>query len=75
MSFNPGPQKQHVELLFSKKRNNADNSGPFCTDVPIAKVNEHKHLGIILDAKLSFSADIKSIISKMRQGIGMLKYL
>ena len=75
MSFNPGPQKKHVELPFSKKRDDADNSVPFCNDVPITKVNEHKHLGIILDTKLSFSADIKFIISKMRKGIGMLKYL
>ena len=39
------------------------------------KVSEHKHLGIILDSKLSFSAHIKSAISKTRKGIGLLKYL
>ena len=39
------------------------------------KVDEHKHLGIILDSKLSFSAHIKSAISKTRKGIGLLKYL
>ena len=39
------------------------------------KVSEHKHLGIILDSKLSFSAHIKSDISKTRKGIGLLKYL
>ena len=44
-------------------------------DIPVKKVNEHKHLGIILDSKLSFSAHIKSAISKARKGIGLLKYL
>ena len=39
------------------------------------KVDEHKHLGIILDSKLTFSAHIKSAISKSRKGIGLLKYL
>ena len=38
-------------------------------------MNEHKHLGIILDSKLSFSAHIKAAISKTRKGIGLLKYL
>ena len=38
------------------------------------KVDEHKHLGIIIDTKLSFSAHIKEAISKTRKGIGVLKY-
>ena len=44
-------------------------------DMPVKKVDEHKHLGITLDSKLSFSAHIKSAISKTRKGIGLLKYL
>ena len=39
------------------------------------KFNEHKHLGIIQDEKLSFSAHIKAAISKARKGIGLLKRL
>ena len=39
------------------------------------KVNKHKHLGIILDSKVSFSDHIKSAISKTRKVIGLLKYL
>ena len=34
------------------------------------KVDEHKHLGIILDSKLSFSANINAAITKSRKGIG-----
>ena len=44
-------------------------------NIPVKKVDEHKHLGIILDSKLSLSAHIKSAISKSRKGIGLLKYL
>ena len=46
-----------------------------CLSLILQKVTEHKHLGIILDPKLSFSAHIKSAISKTRRGIGLLKYL
>ena len=75
MSFNPDPQKQAVELTFSKKKIEIDHPVILFNDIPVKKVNEHKHLGIILDSKLSFSAHIKSAISKARRGIGLLKYL
>ena len=75
MSFNPDPQKQAVELLFSKKRNEIDRPVILFNNIPVKKVDEHKHLGIILDSKLSFSAHIKTAISKTRKGIGLLKYL
>ena len=39
------------------------------------KVEEHKHLGLVLDSKLSFSAHIKKTITKSRRGIGLLRYL
>ena len=44
-------------------------------DVPIKNVLEQKHLGIILDSKLSICSHIKAIISKCRQGIGKLRFL
>ncbi len=39
------------------------------------QVTEHKHLGIVLYSKLSFSAHLNSVISKTRKGIGMLRFL
>ena len=40
------------------------------------KVEEHKHLGIIiLDSKLSFSAYTKKAVSETRKGTGVLKCL
>ena len=75
MSFNPDPQKQAVELLLSKKRHEIDHPVILFNNIPVQKVSEHKHLGVILDSKLSFSAHIKSAISKTRKGIGLLKHL
>ena len=65
MSFNPDPQA--VELLLSKKRTGIDHPVVLFNDIPVKKVEEHKHLGLILDTKLSFSAHIKAAISKTRK--------
>ena len=75
MSFNPDPQKQAVELIFSRKKNEIDHPVVLFNDTPVKKVIEHKHLGIVLDCKLSFNAHIKAAISKTKKGIGMLKFL
>ena len=42
-------------------------------EVPVVK--EHKHLGMILDSKLDFSAHLKEAIVKARRGIGMIRYM
>ena len=73
MSFNPNPQKQAVDLTFSKKKIEIDHPVIRFNDIRVKKVDEHKHLG--LGSKLSFSAHIKSAFSKSRKGIGLLKYL
>ena len=75
MSFNPDPQKQAVELTFSRRKIAIDHPVILFNDIPVKKVIKHKHLRIILDSKMSFSAHIKSAISKARKGIGLLKYL
>ena len=75
MSFNPDPQKQAVERIFSRKKNEIDHPVVLFNDTPVKKVIEYKHLGIVLDSKLSFNAHVKAAISKTRKGIGMLKFL
>ena len=55
MSFNLDPQKQALELTFSKKRIEMNHPKIRFNDIPVMKVDEHKHLGIILDSKLLFS--------------------
>ena len=74
MSFNLDPQKQALELTFSRKRIEIDHPHLFFNGIPVIKVNDHKHLGIILDSKLSFTPYIKLVFSKERKGIGLLKH-
>ena len=41
----------------------------------MVRLEEYKHLGVIMDSKLSFPSHIQTAITKSRQGTGMIKYL
>ena len=75
MSFNPDLQKLAVGLMFLRNKIKADHPEIFFNNTSVMKVDEHKHLGNILDSNLSLSAHIKSAISKSKKGIGLLTYL
>ena len=63
MSFNPVPQNQAVDLTFSRKKIEINHPMVLFSDVPVKKVSEHKHLGIILQSQLYFATYINSVIS------------
>ncbi len=44
MSFNPDPQKQAVELKFSRKKSEIDHPVILFNNIPVKKVDEHKDL-------------------------------
>jgi len=79
MSFNPDPSKQAVEVYFSKKRNLPEppfinfNNSPLT--YPITIENYQKHLGLVLDQKLTFDQHIDGKILKANRGIGLLHKL
>ena len=75
MSFNPDPTKPAEEILFSHKRRPPTHPPLFFNGCEVKRVNEHKHLGLILDPKLNFAAYFKEKISKAKQGIGLIKHL
>ena len=43
MSFHPDPLKQAVELIFSTKKTEVDHPAILFNNVPVKKVDEHKH--------------------------------
>ena len=53
MEFNPDPNKQ-AEVLFSCKKFSPNHPQLIFNGTAITKVNEQKHLGLILDSSLSF---------------------
>ena len=75
MSFNPDPTKPSNEILFSHKKSIRDHQPLFFNGTEVKRVEEHKHLGLILDPKLNFAAHINEKSKKARRGIGLIKYL
>ena len=75
MSFNPDPAKQAVEVTFSRKKIPVDHPLIFFNDETVMKADEHKHLGVVFDTRLTFSSHIQSAINKTRCGVGMLRFL
>ena len=49
IEFNPDPNKQATELLFSHKKNSPNHPSPFFNGTAVPKVNGQKRLGLVLD--------------------------
>ena len=75
MEFNPDASKQATEVLISCKRNRPIHPSLFFNGIVAPKVNEQKHLGLILDSKLSFERHVNEKIIKAKKCIGIIKYL
>ena len=75
MKFNPDLNKQATELLFSCKKNSPNHPPLFFNESVVPKVNNQKHLGLILDAKLCFERHINVKIIKAKKGIVIIEYL
>ena len=54
MSFNPDPTKQAQEIIFSRKTSQRNHPGLMFNNSIVNVTSIHKHLGMILDSKLSF---------------------
>ena len=73
--FNPDITKQAIEVIFSIKKNKPDHQELIFNDIPVARQDHTKHLGVFLDSRLNFSKHIKEAIIKAKKGISLLKYL
>ena len=75
LEFNPDPTKQATELLFSTKRKPLVHPPLHFNGSVVTEVDEQKHLGVILDKKLSFKSHVIEKINKTKKTIGMIKHL
>ena len=75
MSFNPDPTKHAVQVVFTRKSKQSDHPKIYFNDIEVNTVNDHKHLGLILDSKLSFISHINEKIAKAHKGLGIIKSL
>ena len=68
MEFNPDPTKQETEV-------SPRHPQQIFNGTVVKKVNEHKHLGLILDSGLSFKNISMRKLSKPKNNIGIIKHL
>ena len=73
LEFNPDPTKQATEVLFSCKTSNPNHPHIMFNGTVVAKMNEQKHLGLILDLNLSFKKHINEKIIKAKKNLGIIK--
>ena len=68
MSFNPDPNKQAAEVTFSRKKNLLVQPDVFLNNFPVNSTHSQKHLGLVLDTKLTFDSHLKEKIAKANKG-------
>ena len=75
MAFNPDPNKQATEVIFSHKKKPDKHPSLYFNGAPVACSSIQKHLGLVLDEKLTFDHHLNEKISKAIKGISLIKRL
>ena len=77
MQFNPDPNKQANEVIFSRKTSSNNLSHPPIkfNNNSISKCLHQKHLGIVLDSKLNFNDHVDQKIKKCNRIISLISRL
>ena len=74
MIFNPDPTKPVEAIIFTNRKSTSYETISYA-GVDVQAVNSHKHLGFVLDGKMSYSHHLDEKISKANQGIGVIRRL
>ena len=72
MSFNPDPKKQAQAGTFSPKSNATSHLPLVFNNNNVTQTTSQKHLGIILDTRLSFEKHLETLIYKINKTIGLI---
>ena len=75
MHFNPDPNKQANEVIFSRKSKVHSHPPLTFNNNDVKQCPHQKHLGIILDSKLDFNIHVDNKIKKCYRMIGIIKRL
>ena len=75
MSFNPDPKKQAQEVIFSRKSKPISHPSPVFNNSNVTQTTSQKHLGIILETRLSFEKHLESVLCKINKTIGLIRKL
>ena len=75
MNFNPDRTKQAQEVIFSRKTKKLPHPPLVFNNTNVTQSIYQKHLGIILDSKLTFENHINMVATKINKNIGLLSKL
>ena len=67
MRFNPDPNKQAQEVIFSRKINKIDHPLLYFNQNLVKSSSTHKYLGMVLDARLDFNLHLKNVQNKVNK--------
>ena len=73
MKLNPDPTKQTQEIIFSRKRTVSIHPVVYFNNTLVNSRAPQKHLGMILESKLSFENHLQSVFSRVNKIIGLLR--
>ena len=72
LNFNPDPTKQAQEVIFSRKTKKLPHPPLVFNNTNVTQAIYQKHLGIILDSKLTFENHINMVTTKINKTIAFL---
>ena len=75
MNFNPDPNKQAQEIIFSRKSKATSHPPLVFNNNNVMQAASHKYLGIILDTRLSFEKHLETVLCKINRTIGFIRKL
>jgi hypothetical protein len=75
MKFNPDITKQAIEVIFSSKYKKEIHPPLSFNGIPVARESSTKHLGVVLDERLSFKEHVKEAIDKAKKGLALMRFL
>ena len=75
MSFNPDPNKQVQEVIFSRELNKPSHPSLNFDNTVVIQLTNHKHIGMILNTNLDFQEHLKDKLSKISKKIRKLQKL
>ena len=73
MKLNLNHTKQAQEIIFTRKKTVSIHPVVYFINAPVNSMITHKHLGMILDSKLSYENNLQSIFSRENKTIGLLR--
>ena len=65
MSFNPDPSKKSQTVIFSRKSKRHTHPHLASTNNNVSQTFHQKHLGVILDFKLTFEDQLNNILARI----------